>query len=320
MIFFYQQMYILSSKKILGASSALICLLLFCIIIDSKNKAIALELKPANSQIIAIDSPYNYLDFPNLRDSQKYQTIIKNAADNNLAKRSMGEIVQQVAQQLLGSQYQAGLLDKSSYETLVVSLQQFDCMLFIETVLAIANNINRKEYGYQAFSKNLENRRYWNGTMNGYCSRLHYFSDWIDDNQRRGNVENITKQLGGVDTIKKLNFMTTHRSSYPNLVKSDANFKCITSVEASLSDKFNYIPTKNIEQTYSQLKPGDIVGVATNIAGLDFTHTGLVYRQPNGKIGLIHASPAGKVVIAPDLQTYVSKVDNAIGIVVSRAK
>ncbi len=231
----------------------------------------------------------------------------------------MSKIVQQVAQQFLGSEYKAGLLDKSPHETLIISLQQFDCLLFIETVLAIANNISQKKYGYQAFSSSVENQRYWNGKMNGYCSRLHYFSDWIEDNKRRGNIENITEQLGGVDTIKKLNFMTTHRSSYPNLVKSDANFKCITSVEASFSDKFNYIPTKDIRQTYSSLQPGDIVGVATNIAGLDFTHTGFVYRQPDGKIGLIHASPAGKVVIAQDLQTYISKVPNAIGIVVSRA-
>ena len=123
-----------------------------------------------------------------------------------------------------------------------------------------------------------------------------------------------------MDTVKKLDFMTTHRSSYPNLSKSDANFKCITSVEESLSDNFNYIPTKNIKQTYARLQPGDIVGVATNIKGLDFTHTGFVYRQPNGKVGLIHASPAGKVVISQDLQSYVGNVKNAIGIVVTRAK
>ncbi len=54
----------------------------------------------------------------------------------------------------------------------------------------------------------------------------------------------------------------------------------------------------------------------TNIAGLDTTHSGLVYRFPDGKIGLIHASPAGQVTIAKDLQKYISKVDKAIGIFV----
>ena len=305
-------------NKLLKSTTIIIALLLASSIVNTHNKVIASTAKP-NKNRLALDTSLKSTDFPDLKDRQKYQNIIERVTKSDLANASIGEVVQQVAQQFLGSEYKAGLLDKSPYETLIISLEQFDCLLFIETVLAIADNINNRKYGYQAFSERIENQRYWNGKMNGYCSRLHYFSDWIEDNQRRGNIKNITSQLGGVDTVKKLNFMTTHRSSYPNLVKSDANFKCITSVEASLSDRFNYIPTKNINRVYSQLQPGDIVGVATNIAGLDFTHTGFVYRQPNGKIGLIHASPAGKVVIAPDLQTYVSKVSNAIGIVVSRA-
>ena len=256
--------------------------------------------------------------FPNLEDDRKYRSIIASSSHKDFTANSPGELIQQIAQKFIGAEYQAGLLDKLPQETLIISLQQFDCMLFIETVLAIASNLNQKNYGYQAFSQEVEAQRYWNGKMNGYCSRLHYFSDWIEDNQKRGKIKNITQQLGGIDTIKKLNFMTTHRNSYNNLAKSDANFKCIASVEASLSDKFNYIPTKNIKQSYSQLQPGDIIGIATNIPGLDFTHTGLVYRQPNGNMGLIHASPAGKVVIASDLQNYTSKVNNAIGIVVSR--
>ena len=134
----------------------------------------------------------------------------------------MGTVVQTVAQQLLNSKYQAGLLDRSIQETLVISLQEFDCLLFIENVLAIANNIVKQDYSYQAYTKEVENQRYWNGKMNGYCSRLHYFSDWIEDNQRRGKVTNITANLGGVNTVKKLNFMTTHRSSYKSLAKKRA--------------------------------------------------------------------------------------------------
>ncbi len=286
----------------------------------------ALEATSKSRPLWAVsDRQYNNLTqdnlqyFPNPQDEQKYRAIIDRANHNNLNNSSMGDIIQTVAQQFLGAEYKAGLLDKSPQETLIISLRQFDCMLFIETVLAIANNISKSEFSYQAFSNEVEDKRYWNGKMNGYCTRLHYFSDWIEDNQRRGNVQNITRQLGGINTNKKLNFMTTHRSSYTNLKQSDANFKCIARVEASLSETFNYIPTKNIRQIYSQLQPGDIIGVATNIKGLDFTHTGLVYRQPNGKIGLIHASPAGKVVIAADLQNYIAKVNNAIGIVVTRA-
>ena len=276
-----------------------------------KNTNLSLAANNNSSPIIA--------DLPNTADGKIFQQIINYGAANQLERQPIGTIVQNVAQQLLNSEYQAGLLDRSTEETLVISLKQFDCLLFVENVLAIANNIATQNHSYQAYTKEVENQRYWNGTMNGYCSRLHYFSDWIADNQRRGKVTNITPSLGGVNKIKKLNFMTTHRHSYKNLAKNDATFKCIQEVEESLTENFNYIPTQNIRQVYPQLQPGDIVGVATNIAGLDFTHTGFAYRQPNGRIGLIHASPAGKVVIARDLQNYIGNVKNAIGIVVTRA-
>jgi hypothetical protein len=266
---------------------------------------------------IKVNSP---MLIPDTEDGRIYRRIINDADRHDLPQESMGKIMQTVAEQFLGSEYRAGLLDQEAQETLVISLKQFDCFLFVETVLAIANNIKQQDYNYQAFTHKIEDQRYWQGKMNGYCSRLHYFSDWIDDNSKRGNVKNITPQLGGIDTVKKINFMTTHRSSYPNLAQGDLNFQCIARVEDSLPQTFNYIPTKNIRQAYSQLQPGDMIGVATDIRGLDFTHTGLVFQQPNGDMGLIHASPAGKVVIAQDLQTYVGKVENAIGIVVTRAQ
>ncbi|MEM8675478.1 MAG: N-acetylmuramoyl-L-alanine amidase-like domain-containing protein [Cyanobacteria bacterium P01_G01_bin.67] len=269
--------------------------------------------------LLAADISEN-LEFsvPNTPDGRIYQKIIQDTYQHNLQEASLSGVIQTVAEQFLGAEYQAGLLDRLPQETLYVSLQKFDCLLFVETVLAIANNIVTQNFNYQSFTSELENYRYWNGIINGYCSRLHYFSDWIDNNQQRGNVANITPELGGINTVKKLNFMTTNRDLYPNLTTDNINFKCISQVEASLSPAFNYIPTKNINHVYDQLRPGDIIGVATNIPGLDFTHTGFVYLQPNGHIGLIHASPAGKVVIAKDLQNYVENVKNARGIVVTR--
>ncbi|MFM6061077.1 MAG: N-acetylmuramoyl-L-alanine amidase-like domain-containing protein, partial [Microcystis panniformis] len=136
--------------------------------------------------------------------------------------------------------------------------------------------------------------------------------------QKRGNLENITQKLGGITLDKKLNFMSKNRPLYPQL-KPQSNYDCIQQVERQLESLYlTYIPTAKIKDIYPQLQVGDIIGVVTNIAGLDTTHTGLVYRFPDGKIGLIHASPAGQVTIAKDLQKYISKVDKAIGIFVVR--
>jgi hypothetical protein len=235
-------------------------------------------------------------------------------------EKPMGEIMQAIAEQFLGTAYKADLLDQSKEETLVITLKQFDCVLFVESVLAIARGVAVQDYSYQTFVNHLRDQRYENGQMNGYCSRLHYFSAWINDNQKRGTVQNIAGDLGGVPLNKKnLNYMSTHWKTSPQPVRNDANYQCLVEMEAHLDGvNINYIPTHQIRRVYSQLQPGDIVAVATDIAGLDVTHTGLVYRHPDGNMGFIHASPAGRVTISRDLQRYVGHVEHAIGILVAR--
>ncbi len=254
-------------------------------------------------------------------DIARFEKVVQYAKQQNLHDRSIGEIVQAIADNFLGKPYAAGLLDKSGEEKLLITLNKFDCVLFVETVLAIARGVAVQDYDYQNFVNRIEEQRYLNGKINGYCSRLHYFSEWINDNQKRQTVENITAELGGVSMNKTLNFMSQHRSSYPQMVKDEATYQCIVSQEADLAKTtVNYIPTNQIKSLYSQLKPGDIVAVATDVKGLDVTHTGLVYRNADGNMGLIHASPAGEVTVAYDLQRYISRVESAIGIVVARAK
>lgn len=254
-------------------------------------------------------------------DIARFEKIVQYANKQNLPDRPIGEIVQAIADNFLGQPYVEGLLDKSGTEKLIVTLDKFDCVLFVETVLAIARGVAVKDYDYQNFVNRIEEQRYLNGKINGYCSRLHYFSEWINDNQKRQTVENITAELGGVPMNKQLNFMSQHRSSYPQMVKDEATYQCIVGIEADLAKTtVNYIPTNRIKTVYSQLKPGDIVAVATDVKGLDVTHTGLVYRNADGNMGLIHASPAGQVTVAYDLHRYISRVESAIGIVVARAK
>ncbi len=253
-------------------------------------------------------------------DTARFERVVKYAKEQNLPDRPMGEIIQAIGDYFLGKPYAEGLLDKSGTEKLVITLDKFDCVLFVETVLAIARGVAVQDYNYQNFVNRIESQRYLNGKMNGYCSRLHYFSEWINDNQKRQTVENITAKLGGIPMDKRLNFMSQHRSSYPQMSKNETTYQCIVKIEADLAKStVNYIPENRIKSIYSQLQPGDIVAVATAVKGLDVTHTGLVYRNRDGNIGLIHASPAGQVTVAYDLHRYISRVESAIGIVVARA-
>jgi len=256
--------------------------------------------------------------FKETEEVAAFRRVMDYATAEKLHQRPMGEMIQAIAKQFQGTPYKAGLLDQSQEETLVVTLKNFDCVLFVETVLAIARGVAVQDYSQQSLLHHLRDQRYWDGQMNGYCSRLHYFSEWIFDNEKRGTVKNMGQDLGGVPLHKKLNFMSQHRQSYPKL-SHDTTYQCILQKEAKLNGiKFDYIPTQQIHRVYPQLQSGDIVAIATDIPGLDVTHTGLVDRYPDGNMGLIHASPIGEVTIAPDIQRYVSQVKNAIGILVAR--
>lgn len=248
----------------------------------------------------------------------RFNQVMKYAIDHHLSARPLGEIIQAIGEQFIGTPYRAGLLDQFPEETLVVTLQGFDCVLFVETVLAIARGIAQEDYDYENFRDRVQQQRYRGGKIDGYCSRLHYFSDWIYDNQNRQLVKNITQNLGGIPLGTTLNFMTQNRQYYPQLAQA-SNYQCLLEEEARLAH-FNiyYIPQDQIATIYPQLQPGDIIATATDIPGLDVTHTGLVYRFPDGGIGLLHASPSGEVKISRDLQSYVQAVDGQIGIIIAR--
>lgn len=253
---------------------------------------------------------------------EHFQRITRYAIEQNLYQKPMGEIVQAIAWEFLGTPYQAGILDEPGKEKLVVALDKFDCVLFIETVLAIARGVAVRDYNYHTFAERIRVLRYRDGKLKGYCSRLHYFSEWIADNQKRNNVQNITQMLGGVPlTGKRLNFMSQNRPKYSQLANSDVTYQCILAAEANLVGlKIEYIPNDRIKHTYDRVQSGDIVAIASQINGLDVTHTGLAYRGDGGGVGLIHASPMGTVKISPDLQTYAEGVKDSTGIILARPK
>ncbi|HLA63171.1 MAG TPA: N-acetylmuramoyl-L-alanine amidase-like domain-containing protein [Rhodothermales bacterium] len=248
-----------------------------------------------------------------------FRRIMRFAADSGLAERPYGEIISAVGRQLLRRPYVAGMLDMTEDERLITDLTAFDCVLYVENVLALARGIALGDTTYAGYVANVERLRYRGGEMDGYCSRLHYFTDWIEDNERRGNVRDVTQEAGGVAYDKTVNFMSTHRASYPRLVASDEVYACIQNTESDLRDHdLYYIPEDDIAAAYDELQPGDIIATATNIGGLDVTHTGFVYRTESGGTAFLNASTSGEVKITPDLATYVQGVRAQTGIIVAR--
>ena len=256
---------------------------------------------------------------PDSTTMRLFEETMAYARENDLHDLPIGEIMTTLGERFAASPYAAGMLDEPDEEKLICRLDAFDCVTFVEATLAMGRGIKKEDYTYETYARNIQNQRYRGGVMDGYCSRLHYFTEWIADNEERGNVENITRELGGEPLDKEIGFMSEHRDSYRRFAGNDSLFQCIREVEQRLRGREIYfIPQEEISEKYDRLKAGDVIATATHIDGLDVTHTGLVYDNGDGTMGLLHASTSGGVKVSPDLQAYLEGVPSTIGIIVAR--
>lgn len=211
------------------------------------------------------------------------------------------------AKQMLGVPYVAGTLDNNDEERLVVHLDKLDCTTFVEVVLALAITEKEGKCNYASFKESLQKVRYRNGELNGYASRLHYFSDWIRDNERKGFVKECTSDIPCAQTQTLwLNFMSTHSDSYLPMKKDASLVKEIASLEKEWqSIEISYIPKEHLNLSPDELKikNGDILSITTNIKGLDVVHVGFAFWKGE-KLHLLHASSVAKKVIEDPQPLY----------------
>ncbi|WP_276389155.1 N-acetylmuramoyl-L-alanine amidase-like domain-containing protein [Eudoraea chungangensis] len=232
---------------------------------------------------------------------------------------SFGEFVKFVGLSFLETPYVAKTLEVGQKETLVVNFHGLDCTTYVENVLALSLMNYTGKSDFETFTKVLESVRYRDGVLDGYASRLHYFSDWIANNEKKGFVKDITKDIGGEKSLKSIDFMSTHRDLYPFLT-DDLNFQKIEAIEKVLSQKAIWIiRAENIKENEEKIKDGDIIALTTSIDGLDITHTGLAIFIEDKRLHLLHASSSGKVTITESpLTEYLKTVKNNTGIMVAR--
>ena len=211
--------------------------------------------------------------------------------------RTPAETAVSVGKSLLGKPYEAHTLEGGGNEELVVNLRTFDCTTFLETALALS--LAHHEIGSYphnpdkldaSFRKFLTRLRYRNGQINGYASRLHYFSDWLRDNDRKGLLRDISHELPGSMTVaKSVNYMTAKTWRYPSM-SDPAVFKQIALTESAVSQQsFYFVPKKNLRTAEKSLREGDIIMIMASRPGLDMKHCGLAVWQ-NGRVHLLHAS------------------------------
>ncbi|NER09799.1 N-acetylmuramoyl-L-alanine amidase-like domain-containing protein [Muriicola jejuensis] len=236
-----------------------------------------------------------------------------------IRESSAGEQLITIGKAFLGTPYVAKTLEGNPSETLVIDLQGLDCTTFVENVLAFGLIRREGDLTFDAFLRALEKVRYREGILQGYSSRLHYFTEWLDDNEEKELVMNITSRLGGIEVPKELHFMSRHRDLYPALSKENT-YEDMIQIEKKISkNPICVLPLDTLAENENMLESGDIIALATSIEGLDVTHTGFAIRMPDNRIHLLHASATGKVEISElPLVDYLKKIRNNTGIIVAR--
>ena len=212
-----------------------------------------------------------------------------------------------------GTPYGGGTLEAFPFEQLVVRTDSVDCTTFVEYVLAlkftadqISDRIVREDSLYHLFKEVLTSIRYRGGRIDGYTSRLHYFSEWISDNQHKGYVREVTKDSPCEIRTVSLNFMTEHASLYPQLAHDSLAVVQMKALESRwLNYQMPYIPKSRLGEGSNVLhiKDGDILTLVTNIRGLDVVHVGFACWM-SGKLHLLHASSAKKRVLLDPVSLY----------------
>jgi hypothetical protein len=232
-----------------------------------------------------------------------FESKVREAAARGLDTVPLGTAVAEVGRSFVGTAYVPRTLEVEGPEALVINFRELDCVTFVENAFALALFVQEggapllaeRPAAEAAYGEVLARLRYRDGRVEGYPSRLHYFSDWIADNARRGSIADIGPELGGVLDREPIDFMSTHPDAYRHLADA-TNLERVRDAEARLSAAgLSYVPEERIAAIAERVRDGDIIAATSTVAGLDVAHTGLALWV-DGTLRLLHAPLVGDSV------------------------
>lgn len=226
----------------------------------------------------------------------KINQLLKSAEKTNSFKNRMLLI----SDAFINTEYSENTLigNTNTPEILTINFELMDCFTYIDYVEALSNSEN-----FEEFKKNLIDTRYKENLVS-YENRKHFFSDWLAN----PNIQDVTKKIA---------------ENEAKIVRKNLNKKSKTEIFLEgipiIEREIIYIPSEKVDsQIIANLKNGDYIGIYTDRAGLDVSHTGILIKKDN-KSYLRHASSRKKnrKVVDEDFLNYIKSKP---GIVVYRKK
>lgn len=278
---------------------------------------LSMSLLSSRGALCALRESWSSLDDP---DARICASTFELAAARSLQNKPIGEVVVAIGTSFLGTDYLAHALEVPGEERLVVNLRGLDCVSFCENAVVFARCIKKNTLTFEDYKNELQYLRYRGGVIERYPSRLHYFTDYIYDGERKGIWRNITRALGGKRYRKTINFMSTHPEAYRQLNDNPEFVEIIRLQEEEISRREHwYIPKAELRAVETKIANGDIIAITTSIEGLDVSHTGVAMWY-KGRVHLLHAPDVGyKVTITElPLADYLANNRRQTGVIVAR--
>lgn len=250
---------------------------------------------------------------------QRLQRQITHHSSQDYDDNSVGEVMIAVGKGFLGTPYVGKTLEIDASEPLVVELAGLDCTTFLENVVVMTRLIQSGNLTEEAYYEELETLRYRDGVRDGYTSRLHYFTDWILENERKGIITQVSEELGGTAWQQDIDFMTSHANLYPFL-EGEEMINELAEVEAELSaTQMYYLPKAELASLESGIRNGDLIAITTTVNGLDIAHVGFAIWH-EGRVHLFHASSSLKKVVISEkpLADYLAGNKSQSGVMICR--
>jgi hypothetical protein len=199
--------------------------------------------------------------------------------------RSVSKRIEIASSTFLGRPYIEQPLDPppteshSRSESLILSLDAFDCVTYIETVLALALSNTVDE-----LAGLLREIRYEAGVI-AWEKRNHYMVDWTRNNVRMGILLDLSQKAP--ESVEKKRDL----SIVPGLPERKVVFKCV--------------PKRRMTSSPTLHQTGDLILFVSTRKNLDVFHTGLLIRKDPGVV-LRHATRQTGQVVEQDLQEFLT--------------
>lgn len=195
--------------------------------------------------------------------------------------------------QFLGQSYEPSPLIGSAdtSEVFSASFEGFDCVTYIETVLALA-----LAHYVNDFTEWLRKIRYERGRIE-WDQRNHYMTFWIRNNIREGIITPIS--MPAVATVTRERVLNV----VPGLAPQRTRVKCV--------------PKRAVARLVQYLQTGDLIFFASTRKHLDVFHAGIIVQGK--KVSMRHASRSKRAVVEQKLSDFL-EANRMTGAIVMRPR